>query len=292
MTENKTRGERTLLCSTGTLIGRANGYDIHLVTRLLPEYMEQGLIAGGELMMLPVYYDRLSAVSGEWLAAGIEFPVIHCEKEVGTKLSDAAVLAAAGDSSGAAAIRAAAEADFLRNCEMGAMASSRAMVLHLWGGLHSDAQISYNADALGTLSEKIRPYGIQLLIENVPSNTHDPHTNWRRLLPLPDNCALIFDTRFGQLHRQIDETWADGEIAPHIRHIHISDIVGAPRDFSTLRPILHPGEGMIDFPAFARILDAHGYSGTVTLESPVIRDGGADGEKLKKSLAAVRELLM
>ena len=283
--------KRTMLCSTGAMIGRSNGFDIHLITKNFPRFMADGLIEGGELMMLPVYYDRLAAVSGEWLAEGIPFPVIHCEKNVGTLLSDAATADAAGDTDTAKALRAQAEDDFRRNCEMGAMAHSSAMVLHLWGGFQSDAHIAYNVDALPALCEIIKPYGIRLLIENVPSNTHDPHSNWRRLIPQFAECDLIFDTRFGQLHRQIAETWADTDIAPHIRHIHISDILGAPRDFSTLRPILHPGEGMVDFDAFRRILDDHAYSGTITLESPVIREGGADEVKLAETLAKLKGTL-
>jgi len=281
----------SLFCSTGTIVGRINGFNIHLVTKILPPLVEDGIIGGAELMMLPVYYDRLSEVSGEWLSAGIPLPVIHADKDIGTLLSDAGVAFNAGDRDSADALRKEAADKFRLNCEMGAMADSRTMVLHLWGGMNSDRQIGYNASLLPGLCEIIRPYGIRLLIENVPSNTYDPLSNWKKLLPLPDNCALIFDTRFGQLHRQIDETWADADVAPHIEHIHVSDILGAPRDFSTLRPILHPGEGMIDFNAFCRILDARDYGGTVTLESPVIRENGADGEKLGRTLRALRTLL-
>lgn len=281
----------SLFCSTGTIVGRINGFNIHLVTEILPPLVEQGVIAGAELMMLPVYYGRLSEVSGEWLSAGIPLPVLHADKDIGTLLSDAGVAFEAGDRDSADALRHEAEEKFRFNCEMGAMAASRTMVLHLWGGMNSDRQIGYNASLLPGLCDIIRPYGIRLLIENVPSNTYDPLSNWKKLLPLPDNCALIFDTRFGQLHRQIGETWADTDVAPHIEHIHISDILGAPRDFSTLRPILHPGEGMIDFDDFRRILTARDYSGTVTLESPVIRENGADGEKLGRTLRELRTLL-
>ena len=281
----------SLFCSTGTIVGRINGFNIHLVTEILPPLVEKEIIHGAELMMLPVYYDRLAEVSGEWLRAGIPLPIIHADKDIGTLFSDAGVAFAEGDRDTSEALCDKATEKFRRNCEMGALASSRSMVLHLWGGMNSDRQIEYNAALLEGLCGIIRPYNIRLLIENVPSNTYDPLSNWKKLLPLPDNCALIFDTRFGQLHRQIDEIWADNNIAPHIDHIHISDILGAPRDFSTLRPILHPGEGMIDFDNFRRILDAHKYSGTVTLESPVIRENGADGEKLVHTLRALRTLL-
>lgn len=280
---------RTCLCSTGTIVGRANGYNIHLVTEIFPRLMRDGLISGGELMMLPVYYDRLRAVAEEWLAAGIVFPVLHCEKEVGTLLSRAAAAAFAGDSTATSLHREAVE-NFRLNCEMCQMVSSPRMVLHLWGGMDSDRHIAYHREALPELVEIASSYRIRILIENVPSNTYDPLSNWRGLFPLSSQCGLIFDTRFGQLHRQIRETWEDDRIRERIEHIHISDILCAPREFSKLRPILHPGEGMIDFRAFASILDCYGYAGTMTLESPVITESGADAQKLTQTLRQLHNI--
>ena len=277
-------------CSTGTVVDCRNGYNIRYVSELFAPLMEAGIIDGAELMMLTRYYDCPGEVCREWLGAGVRFPVIHCEKNVGTLLSDGAAAAAAGDAALAASLRRRALEDFQKNCEMGAMAGSSRMVLHLWGGLNSDRHLEYNLSVLPELLSMIRPYGIRLLIENVPSNTNDPLSNWRRLRPFFPQCGLIFDTRFGQLHRQIGETWADTEIASRIEHVHISDIIGAERDFSTLRPILHPGEGMIDFEGFARILRDCGYRGSATLESPVYYGGGADGVKLRETLLLLRQL--
>ena len=283
--------KRTMLASTGTIVGRINGFNVHLVTEILPPLMADRLIDGAELMMLNSYYDRMEAVAAEWRDAGIAFPVIHCEKDVGTFLSDAAALDAAGDRDEAAAARSHALELFRKNCEMGAMAGSSRMVLHLWGGRNSDSHIDGNIADLPALLAILRPYGIRLLIENVPSSLTDPLSNWRRLTDFFPAAGLVFDTRFGHVHRQIAETWADSTVRPHIEHIHISDHIGALKDFSTLRPILHPGEGMIDFDAFAGILDGAGYGGSVTLESPVIRENGADGEKLRRTLTHLRTLL-
>lgn len=281
--------KRTILASTGTIVGRLNGYDVSLVSRILPPLMDDGLIAGGELMMLNSYYDRMEAVTKEWREAGIVFPVIHCEKDVGTLFSDIGAILEAGDTAEAEKTRAHALSLFRQNCEMGAMAHASRMVLHLWGGRNSDAHLGTNKELLAACREIIRPYGIRLLIENIPSAVRDPLANWHDLLPLTEDVGLIFDTRFGNLHRQIEEIWSDAQITPHIEHIHVSDHKGAERDFSSLRPILHPGEGMIDFDRFARILDENGYGGTVTLESPVIREGGADGDKLRRTLVALNE---
>lgn len=281
---------KNIYCSTGTTVGRRNGYNIHLVTELFPSLIEQGFMEGAEFMMLPVYYSQMRDVADEWLGAGIQFPVIHCEKEVGTLLSNAGSAAAAGERDAADALIRRALYDFSRNCEMGAMAGSRRMVFHLWGGLDSDSHMEYNISVLPQLEELIRPYGIRLLIENVPCTTNDPLTNWKSLLPVLNECGLIFDTRFGFFHRQIDEIWQDEQIYSHIEHIHIGDIRGAAKDFTTLRPIYHPGEGMVDFSSVSRRLREVKYSGSVTLESPVVTDGGADGEKLKVGLRYVRDL--
>lgn len=282
--------KRMIYCSTGTTVSRRNGYNFHLVTQLFPQLQQQGIIDGAEFMMIPAYYPQMKAVADEWLGEGLTFPVIHCEKEVGTLLSDAAVAKATGEADAAEVLLRQALDDFKKNCEMGAMAGSRRMVFHLWGGLNSDGHVAYNISVLPQLMEIIRPYGIRLLIENVPCTTQDPLSNWKSMSMHLDKCGLIFDTRFGFFHRQIENIWQAEDIYPRIEHIHIGDIRGAEKDFSTLRPIYHPGEGMVDFQSVVRQLNEVGYSGTVTLESPVAADGGADGDKLKTSLLYTRNL--
>ena len=279
-----------LYCSTGTTVSRRNGYNFHLVTSLFPQLQEQGIIDGAEFMMIPAYYPQMKDVADEWLGEGLTFPVIHCEKEVGTLLSDAADAKAAGESEAADVLLRQALDDFKKNCEMGAMAGSRRMVFHLWGGLNSDGHVAYNISVLPQLAEIVRPYGIRLLIENVPCTTNDPLTNWESMSAHFDKCGLIFDTRFGFFHRQIEKIWQADDIYPRIEHLHIGDIRGEEKDFTTLRPIYHPCEGMVDFQSVAKRLWEVGYSGTVTLESPVATDGGADGEKLKASLIYIRNL--
>ena len=254
---------RTILASTGTIVGRANNYGTHLVTEILPALIDEKLIAGGELMMLNAYYERLTAVATEWTAAGIPFPVIHCEKDVGTLISDAGAFYA------------------VRNVDEAETAHSRALEL-----------FRLNCEMVSERCNIIRPYGIRLLIENVPSALTDPLINWKKLLPYCPEIGFVFDTRFGNLHRQIDATLSDGAIVPYIEHIHISDHRGAERDFSSLRPILHPGEGMIDFDSIARKLNEIRYESTVTLESPVIKEGGADGGKLRRTLIYLNRLLL
>ena len=251
----------------------------------------EGLCLGLELMMLNAYYDRRDEVVSLVRSSGIPAPVLHCEKDVGTLLSDAGTFDSAGKTEDAKRARDEAFRLFRLNCAFAEALSIPRMVVHLWGGYASDRFLDFNIAALPELAGIAEGCGVRLLIENVPSSKADPLSNWKRLLPSLGNGGLIFDTRFGQLHAQIRETLTDPEAAPRIEHVHVSDFGGGTRDFSALRPILHPGEGTIDFPAFAALLDRMNYRGAVTLESPVMGPDGWDTDKLKKTLLYLGDLL-
>ena len=60
---------KKILCSTGTIVGRANGFDYTLISRYGSEICADGL----ELMMLKAYYENLTSSQG--------FP--HFEKRFG-----------------------------------------------------------------------------------------------------------------------------------------------------------------------------------------------------------------
>lgn len=283
---------RTILTSTGTMVSRLNGYDYKRALREASLLCEAGLSSGIELMMLTFYYDKYDSVTAEIKANGLAAPVIHCEKEIGTLLSDAGRCAFDGDRETEAEIRKKVTELFRLNCKVGSLAGSERMVLHLWGGLNSDRYVDYNIDALRELTVIAAEHGLRLLIENIPSVQNNPLSNWRRILDAHalGESGFIFDTRFGKLHEQADDIFSDTEIVPHIEHIHISDFGGTYRDFSALRPILHPGEGKIDFPHIAKLLDSVGYSGTITLESPVNVESDLDIPKLRRTLAYLNQI--
>ncbi len=289
-----THNQRSLFPSTGTMVGYRNGYDYRRALGEFVRLREAGLCDGVELMMLQFYYDKIETVADAVNASGLVSAdsVIHCEKEVGTMISDAGVLDAEGKKDEAEILYRQAYALYRENCRMAELTGLHRMVLHLWGGRSSDGHIPYNAGKLAELSETAAEYGVRLLVENIPSSYDNPLSNWKRLLPLPENTGLIFDTRFGKLHEQTPETLTDAQIVPHIEHVHISDFGGTYRDFSALRPILHPGEGTIDFAQVAALLDGMNYAGTVTLESPVMLDGGEyDIAKLERTLTYLNEIL-
>ncbi len=280
-----------LLTSTGTMVGRSNGYDYKRALREIYTLCENGLSDGLELMMLGFYYDKKEAVTDAVRSSGVPACVIHCEKEIGAMLSDAASLFALGRRDEADALCSEALELFRLNCAFGESLMIDRMVLHLWGGRKSDGHIGYNIEKFDGLKKIAAEHGIRLLVENIPSSTADPRSNWHKLMPRMDGAGFIFDTRFGKLHEQSADILTDSVLTPLIEHIHVSDFKGGYRDFAALRPIFHPGDGMIDFDEIFTLLRGIGYSGSVTLESPIMEGEGLNTTKIARTLEFLRHNL-
>ena len=279
--------EKRILCSTGTMVGRENGFNYKRAVEVIGSLKERGLVYGGELMMLKHYYDKQDEVTSCIKDSGVPFPVIHCEKGVGTDLSHAGYLASVKDYMGEERLLDSVMDTFRLNCSFGESIGAQMMVLHLWGGEDSDSNISYNCSVLPELFSIAYSHGIRLLIENVPSTTNDPLSNWHRSVDSHPGIGLIFDSRFATLHDQVSETLSDPLVRYNLCHVHISDFVGGYRNFSALRPILHPGDGVVDFDLISKLLSDAKYRGTVTLESPVMTGNELDVELLEKSLRII-----
>ena len=176
--------KRPIYVSTGALVGRVNGYDLRGGLDIIAGLYGEGLCRGLELMMLTAYYDRAGSVVEAVRDCGVPVPVIHCEKDVGTLLSDAGTLSAEGKTDEAERTRDEALRLFRLNCEFGEALSVPRMVIHLWGGYASDRHVDYNISLLPELLSMAGEHGLRLLIENVPSSLADPLSNWRRLLPV------------------------------------------------------------------------------------------------------------
>lgn len=282
---------RELYTSTGTLVGHSNGFNYRRALTEIAGLVERGFCDGLELMMLKFYYDKLDDVADAVRQSGVKPAVIHCEKDVGTMISDAGILHYDGKTDEAEALYRDAEELFRLNCVMAEKLEIPRMVLHLWGGISSDAHIEYNISKMYRLNEIAAAHGTRILCENIPSNHADPRTNWKKLLPYLGDAGLIFDTRFGKLHEQTRDILADNALTDKIEHVHISDFGGTYRDFYALRPILHPGEGKIDFSEVAELLNGFGYTGTITLESPVMEGEALNIPKIEKTLAYLQENL-
>lgn len=280
---------KRILCSTGTMVGRENEYNFRRAIDVISSFCNKGIICGGELMMLKYYYNKKNEVVDCIKASKIPFPVIHCEKGVGTDLSHAAFLEHIRDYTGADELLSQTFDTFRLNCSFGEAIGAKKMVLHLWGGEDSDSHIEYNCEKLSELFSIAASHGIRLLIENVPSTTNDPLSNWHRALDAHPGCGLIFDTRFATLHDQVKETLTDPLVQFNLCHVHISDFVGGFRNFAALRPILHPLDGVVNFELITKLLSDMNYSDTITLESPVICGMELDTERLEKSLRFIAE---
>ena len=265
-----------LFCSTGALVGRVCNYDYSLIKKHLPALFEQGYIDGMEFMMIPYYYDRVNDIIKTVNDTKIPTPVMHCEKDIGILFSECE------RSSANKALNL-----FKINCEVGKSIGAEKMVFHLWGGTKSDSHIEYNISLLPRVLDIISDYNMRLLIENIPSTTYSGLQNWGKLLDFSSDIDFIFDTRFGAFHEEIDEILSS-ELWEKVKHIHISDYSSFPRDFSKIRPILHPCEGVINFPKLFNELKQKNYDGSFTLESPVMLPNGCDVEKLKKSLRYIK----
>jgi len=264
-----------LYCSTGTMVGRANGWNHRLFIEN-GKYIEAD---GFELMMVKAYYEKLDIVLRDCVVSGLYFGVIHAEKDIGFYLG--------GDKEDQAeALRL-----FRVNCEAGRAIGAEKLVLHLWSGPRSDHDLSRNLMMLDDLYEIAERSRIRLLIENVPCAMNDPITNLSRVTQKRPDAQFVYDVRFGAFHEQNEAIVSSGALSDgRIDHVHLSDYVGPPYDFASLRPILHLGKGIIGLEKLLPMI-AEKYHGTLTLESPEILEAGCAVDAINCDLAYVKRFI-
>lgn len=259
-------------------MGRLTNYDYSVIKTILPSICDKTGADGIEYLIMPSLYPVLEDVRRVIKDSGLPCPVIHADKEIGILLS-----CGSEDDAGEAIRR------WEINCREAQLLSASRIVLHLWGAGESDSRFEYNASFLPKIIEIASKYSVRPLIENIPCTRADPLTRWRQIAVY--DVDFIYDVRFGRLHGQNEaieksEFMKDGRIT----HIHISDFGGDVGDFSCIRPVLHPGEGTVDFPALWRALSDARYTGSFTLESPAdfsVRP--IDTKKLTRSLSYLRQ---
>lgn len=265
-----------MYCSTGTVIGRVTGFDHTVISRELPRICRETGADGIEHVITPAFYDNVALKLAIISDSGLRCAVIHADKNIGLLLSKG------GEENAHEAMRL-----WRVNCEYTRSLGCQRVVLHLWGGTESDRNFEYNASFMDEILAIADKYSVTTLIENIPCVSLDPLTRWSELEKY--KCGFIYDVRFGQLHGQNpDILVSDYMKTGRISHMHISDFGGGLRQFSAIRPILHPNEGKVDFPALFRGLKEAGYRGTFTLESPVMSEGGLDLDKLCRTLSWLR----
>ena len=273
-------GKNEVYCSTGTVVGRVVGFDYTVIERELPRVVDASNADGIELVMLPFFYDKLGDVAATISRSGLRVAVVHADKDIGSLLSYG------GEENARESMRL-----WRVNCEFAASLGVSRVVLHLWGNSESDTNFKYNLSFLPRMLDVADEYGIRVMIENIPCVALDPLSRWHEIDELVgERCGFIYDVRFGQLHGQNPEIQrSDYMKSGHIEHMHISDFGGGFREFSAIRPILHPNEGKVDFPALFESLRDARYGGTLTLESPVMSASGLDIDKLIRTLSWLTE---
>ena len=256
-----------IYASTGAFIGRVNAYDYHLIKANADNIHCDGF----ELMLYPAWYGELERIIGEIADFGLNFPVVHFDKEIGVLLAE----------------NTREDVDeALRRFSLNVWAAKRVgakkAVFHLWGGRNSDIFMKYSVKHIPSFYRECEEAGIELLIENIPARYNGPVCDWLSVREEYHDAKFIYDTRFGEYHAEHERIfspafWRD------VHHIHISSYIKCGEHWGMLRPILHPGEGRVDFDyLFSRMPR---YDHSVTLESPVMgADGKIDTDKLNTSL--------
>lgn len=263
-----------IYCSTGTMVGRANGWNYRLFTERGREIAADGF----ELMMVNAYYDEIGPLLSAIEKSGLFFGSIHAEKDIGIYLAGRQP----GDTEQAMRL-------FRINCEVGRAIGAEKLVLHLWSGHVSDTRFCENLACLDRLYDIAREHSLRLLIENVPSVRSDAFSNLKRVADIRSDAGFVYDVRFGAFHSQNEEIIKSGWLeSGRIEHLHISDYVGPAGDFSSLRPILHPGQGIIGLDRLLPRIFAV-YDSTVTLESPDIHEEGFDADVINGDLEFIRK---
>lgn len=249
--------KKRILVSTGTLVGRKNGYDHKKVLESVGRLPE---ISGYELMMLPAYYDKLDVVARDFRYGGVVTPTIHFEKEIGAYLSR-----------GTREDIAEAKRLIALNIKMAHLAEAKLCILHLWSGADPDGDLAPAEAAYCEINEMCKAEGLTLTVENAPCKWRDPLSIWRELADMYGDISFTLDARFAAFHDQMGEITAP-DVMKKVKHIHVSDTAEIPGVFGDIRPILGLGKGKIDFDKFFKAIS--GYGGYITIESPVMAENG------------------
>ena len=118
-----------IICSTGAITGGPNGYDYKMLESLSKQLMCDGF----ELMMDRPWYEELDELKTFLRRMNFCIPVVHCEKEIGERLSKG------GEAEWAEAFRI-----FEMDCDVAESVGAKKLVLHLWGGRVSDSDFQNN----------------------------------------------------------------------------------------------------------------------------------------------------
>ena len=265
--------------SNGAFITRYNGRDYHHIAKYAPMLTCDGI----EFLMYFVWKDEVADVRRFLKDTLLNYPVMHMDKQIGEALSEF------GSGGKEEAMRL-----FMRDLDTAEEIGSRKLVLHLWNGPYSDAHFDDALALYGEMQDMAARRGMELTAENVTCVNNvclDHLLKMRALFPA---AHFTYDTKMAELHGENEllgrEKYLDLLQSGAISHLHVNDTKLTPG--MDRLPIMHIGDGCVQFDSFFALLKKVGYSGTATVESTsVYEDGSVDIAKLNRSLQTVKARL-
>lgn len=250
-----------ILCSTGTLIGRPNGRDF----TLLLKHQDRINADGYEFMMYDSWYEKLDDIRRVMQSFTPPVLTFHIDKSIGELAS-----------SDKEEDRERALGLFKINSAFARELGAKKLVLHLWNGPTSDANIGRNIECYKFFREIADTDGIALTVENVVCSHGNPMDHFKALANLYPDIEFTFDTKMAGFHNQLDyfEKEENRNLFRRVSHIHLNDYGGGYMDWENLRT-LHIGKGHLDFDKFFAFLKSTGYSGDFTVEATSFDKTGA-----------------
>lgn len=266
--------------SNGTFITRYNGRDYRLYSRYAPMLHADGF----EFLMYSVWSDDVENLRKYLVSTKLSFPVTHMDKEIGETL---ATYGLAGKEKALSLF----ERDLITACEIG----SEKLVMHLWNGINSDRCFDEVLCLYPELHEMAQKRGLVLATENVTCRDSLSLDHLNSIAGICPGARFTYDTKMAFLHSENallgTEKYVNLLRGGAIAHLHMNDSKHAAPG-ANRSPILHIGDGVIDFDSVFALLKRENFAGTATVESTsVLEDGSVLVDKLNRSLDTIRARL-
>lgn len=289
-----------ILCSTGALLGKSNNKDFRLLKSIAEDLDCDGL----EFMVYSTWYPEINELIKVLNESKLNIPVVHCHKTLGESLCGVTVKY---DENQNLLVHEMTEDEdranfenglelFKKNVLVASSIGAEKMVLHLWNGLASDRKIEKNIERYEILRDIAKSENVDLMVENVVCNVHDPLYDIDLLHKTYPDVSLVFDTKMAEFHGQtmdiFEPAWdwmlKDG----NVKHLHINDYNGGIKDWNNLN-VLPIGKGHVDFDTFFNKLSGYKYKGDYTIEATALNDatGKVDFDMLNKCFGDLRALI-
>lgn len=289
-----------ILCSTGALLGKSNNKDFRLLKSIAEDLDCDGL----EFMVYSTWYPEINELIKVLNESKLNIPVVHCHKTLGESLCGVTVKY---DENQNLLVHEMTEDEdranfenglelFKKNVLVASSIGAEKMVLHLWNGLASDRKIEKNIERYEILRDIAKSENVDLMVENVVCNVHDPLYDIDLLHKTYPDVSLVFDTKMAEFHGQtmdiFEPAWdwmlKDG----NVKHLHINDYNGGIKDWNNLN-VLPIGKGHVDFDTFFNKLSGYEYKGDYTIEATALNDatGKVDFDMLNKCFGDLRALI-